>query len=212
MSERDEKEAGRLILSNFQMFAEALQLFYQQVEPTFLRAMDKLIEDVSENMGWHSDVDFLENGETWFCPAEWVLPDSKYKASAYFYLAYSTGTSDDACSLENLCGINGGVGFGFWVNPVEYGSGKKWSDFLKRHTPEINQALTNKGFRIDADVNRNGAFFFPFTLNIAELTEAWMNDEYDALLQPVADAMQVIESSLPVFEDLLGRAKQELSN
>jgi len=212
MSENNEKEAGKLILSNFQMFAEAMQLFFQQVEPTFLRALDKLIENNSMHMGWHSEVDFYENVETWFCPAEWVLPDSKYKASAYFFLTYSAGTSEDACSLENLCGINGGIGFGFWVNPVEFGSGRRWRDFLRNHTPEINGVLMSRGFIIDADVDRTGAFFLPFRLNIAELTDAWLKDEYDVLLQPVADAMQVIESSLPVFEDLLGRAKREFRN
>ena len=86
MSARNEKEAGKLILSNFQMFNEAVLLFESEIQPAVLKAVDQAFESACNEAGWYCVADFAENENAWFCLNDWVLPDVEDNALANFYM------------------------------------------------------------------------------------------------------------------------------
>lgn len=207
MSERNEKEAGRLILSNFQMFNEAVLLFEKAIQPAILEAFDATVERECQGklegvFDFHEDE---ENKNTRFYMKQWLLPDSE-SPIAYFMLDYSADSPDGLYSLDDLCGLNGGMGFTFAVEHGEFGGKNAWNKFYKAQCVDISQSLTAKRF---SDDRKRAALFLPFKLDVTLLTDAWGNDDYANLMQPVVEAMRVIIEALPLFEDLLGRAKKE---
>lgn len=213
MSERTEKEAGRLILSNFQMFNDAVMLFEREIEPFILKLLDQQIEVTCNEKGWHSYTDFPDNCDTWFCPKNWLVanPEDEEDYVARFDVIFLQGWDDELSSLDSLCGINDKAGLGFRVNMKKFSSEGKWNSFAKEQALEINSDLSSRGFEVVRNhyVAKHGAFFLPFKLDMRQLADAWENESYELLMQPVAEAMNTINSTLPVFQGLLDRAERK---
>ena len=52
-----------------------------------------------------------------------------------------------------------------------------------------------------------GMFFIPIKLNPNLLVNAWENEDYEEIMQPVVTVLEKIKQSIPIFDELFSLAK-----
>lgn len=202
------KSAGMLILANLGMFNEAAVHFEDTVQPVFLESFDKALKEALKEPEWVGHYDFHdteESGGTWFAPAQWKLASFEDDEECYAWFSVEfTDDETNSYTLPELCGLSESqVAVYFRVNYREFGGKTRWNKFYKEIAEETSSALASQGF-IDVGA---GIFYIPISLDAGLLPGAWENDDYMEIMRPVVEVVERINNSLPVFQDMLDKAR-----
>lgn len=199
----DKKEAGRLILKDLAMFNEAVVLFENEIYPPIY---DTLIEAV-EN--WANQHDFLCDDETnnvfdiRFAPNKWLVDDI---TNSWFQLGYLDDGEGLSYLLADLCGVGTEqIGFRFLIDKAEFDGKKDWKRLFNSLKPEYVERLGAFGFRYE-----NSVFKLPVKLDLEQLVVAWENDDYEEAFKPLTDALDTLEKSWQIFDELIEKVKAGL--
>lgn len=201
----EQRKAGSVILANLAMFNESAILFENEVEPAFIEALDKAIEGWAEQQQWVGVFDRYSGNQTWLFPPEWHIlgAEDEYDSKAWFYLDFLTGDGD-AYDLADLCGVGQDeMGLIFRIKFGEFGGKSAWNKFVKSLPASIVAPLQGLGFN---DCGK-GVFFMPIKLDPSLLANAWENEDYEDLMQPVITVLDNIKQSIAIFNELFSLAK-----
>ena len=201
----ESRKAGSIILANLAMFNESAILFENEIQPAFLQAFDNITGEWAGEEKWIGL--FLNHTDeyTWLAPSEWLTPFSEEENDvvAWFNLEYGHGEGD-AYDLADLCGVGqDDMGFTLRIKYGEFGGKSKWNKFFKTLPVSISSRLQALGFN---DCGQ-GVFFIPIKLNPNLLANAWENEDYEEIMQPVIAVLENIKQSVPIFDELFSLAK-----
>ena len=89
MENKNEKKAGALILSQIEMFNEAIVLFTETVEPEIFGCIDNIVQDfIEKNSQWSGKADFKQNQTCFLALEDWKSKKHSIKPSSSDYYAY----------------------------------------------------------------------------------------------------------------------------
>ena len=110
----------------------------------------------------------------------------------------------DSYDLADLCSVGqDDMGFIFRIKHSEFGGKSKWNKFYKSLPMTIGSQLQALGFN-DCGL---GVFFIPIKLDTNLLANAWENEDYVEIMQPVIAVLENIKQSVPIFDELFSLAK-----
>lgn len=202
----ESRNAGSVILANLAMFDEATLLFESQISPAFLQTFDKVINEFAKKENWFVQASFADDEECWFALPNWNIgTQKKYDYSAWLVIE-NCSDEDNSFYLANLCGIGDALGFKFRVEAKHFGGVKKWNNFYLKIGADFQSALAELGF----SEQKNGEFFIAIKLDLQKVVQAWEDKAYDEAMQPVIEVLEKIKLAMPIFNELLAKAKQDL--
>lgn len=194
----DNKSAGRVILSELKMFNEAAVLFEQEVHPAFMNAFGEAIQNWAKEHGWSSSVD-PDDPSYLLAPPAWNLNNKKRDddPGARFY--WGLTEDDSGYILANLCGV-GSVITGLWfaLDEKAFGGKRLWKQGLQAIASKYIERLKPLGFAY-----AEPDFYLPLRLDSGKLADAWSDDIYDDLLEPVVVALNTLDKAVPIFDELI---------
>ena len=197
----DNKEAGRMILADLKMFNAAAVLFEQEIQPAFMAAMSETIQSWAEKRDWHVEDGLDEDNHLWLAPRAWCFKTQRDEDDADPYFSWSRDTTDDveeSYALADLCGVGTGISaiwFGYEI------PGKGWKKAVRSIGDNYAERLKCLGFSaFDKDEN---SFYLPLQLDASKLADAWMNDDYDELMEPLVTALDNLERAIPIFDEFM---------
>ena len=202
----ESRKAGSVILANLAMFNESAILFESEIEPAFMEALDKTIEEWASQQEWIGLFEAYADKDTWIYPSEWrtsLAEEESDTVVAGFLLGFAHGEGD-AYDLADLCGVGQDEkGFIFRVKHEEFSGKSKWNKFYKQLQTSISSRLQALGFN-DCGL---GLFFIPIKLDPNLLANAWENEDYVEIMKPVIAVLENIKQSVPIFDELFSLAK-----
>ncbi len=197
----ESRKAGSVILANLAMFNESVMLFEDEIQPAFWEALSKAIEDWVNNPEWIGESDKYIK----ISPLKWRICSSEEEGytAATFDWSFSEG-NQRSYYLADLCGFGQDeMGFRFCVKHDAFGGKSKWNKFCKALPVSISSGLQALGFNDEG----LGMFFIPIKLNPNLLVNAWENEDYEEIMQPVVTVLEKIKQSIPIFDELFSLAK-----
>lgn len=206
----EERKAGELILSRFEMFNEAVVLFETVIQPAIHDGIDKCIESFASKNDWLGEYK-LSDGNCWLSPRSWTINSEEEKPShkAWFYVDCLDGNND--FWTATFCGIgteNSEAGFFFSIDPKVFGGKNAWNAYTKLIDQELISQLTAIGFH-----NKDkGRFFLPVRLDINQLAKSWLEygefSKDDDSLTPLNTALATLNQSVAIFDLIMQGHKQ----
>ncbi|MFT8209968.1 MAG: hypothetical protein ACMZI0_03900 [Symbiopectobacterium sp.] len=145
-SNKEERLAGTLILSQFKMFNEAVVVFEKQIEPAFWKGFDQCIHRFIKDNGWEGEVGFVQKGYCWLAPKAWKLEDDDWK---YWFETHTAGGDGVDYSLETIAGLGTEqveFGFCFEIRARHFGGTKKLSAYVNALDTKCHQQLMGMDF------------------------------------------------------------------
>jgi len=190
------KQAGRLILENLDLFNETA-ILYETIESDIYAKLCELIQIWTNSRDW--TVDFLDGlgGSKLYSP---VFRDENFpdRSNAWFEILVIQDTSD--YFLADLCGV-GTTTVGFWfgadAKALGFENKRAWNKRLQSVADRYGDRLSQFGIKLD------DRFYLPFTLDQKKLADAWADDIYDELFQPIKTALGTLENAVPIFDEML---------
>jgi|GEM_PF-427389 len=207
----DERKAGSMILSQLGMFNEAVILYGNVVEPTILKAIDKSIENFTDENNWEGEFDLAgDDNDCWLYPAEWNIagPGEEPAPKARFSIDCINGDDDYWAALFCRQGSTGGeAGFIFDVDPTKFNGRRAWNTYTTTIDPVLIATLDRAGF----NALGRGKFFLPVHLDANLLASAWETygeeeiSEFamDDSLKPLTIALETLKRSCETFEKIM---------
>lgn len=197
----DNKEAGRLILADLKMFNAAAVLFEQEVYPPIMEALGEATQNWAEKRDWHVE-DGLDEGNLWLAPRAWCSKNQRDEDDANPYFAWSRDSDDDndieSYALADLCGVGTNISTIWFCYDI---SGKGWKKAARSIGEKYDERLKSLGFSaFDKD---EISFYLPLRLDASKLADAWMNDDYDELMEPLVTALENLERAVPIFDEFM---------
>jgi len=105
---------------------------------------------------------------------------------------------DPSLTLANLCGI----GTSSCIMWFEYDvRGKGTTKAARSIGDKYAESLKNFGF--SAFDKKLCSFYLPLQLDVSKLADAWMNDDYDELMEPLVTALDNLERAVPIFDEFM---------
>lgn len=206
---KEERQAGTLLLSQLKMFNEAVVVFERQIDPAIWKGIDLCAGAFIKERGWGGETDYAESGTFWFAPKAWMV-DAEYK---YFYESFSTSSDETDYELALLTGCGteqAQFGFRFQPSKAFFGPDKK----LKAIASTIDQASRIALGRLDFQDLGKGAFFLPVKLDPGLMAECWQeNGEFPPdheLFTPLLSALKTLENAVPIFDAIFAVANDNL--
>jgi len=197
----DNKEAGRLILADLKMFNAATVLFEQEVQPAFMEALGETLQSWAEKRDWHPE-NFLTELYSWLAPRAWCIENKRGEDDANPWFMWTLKTEDDGDSnsyaLADLCGVGTGIS-AFWFSYEIQGNG--WKKAARSIREKYADRLKSLGFSVFD--NEKTPFYLPLQLDASKLADAWMNDDYDELMEPLVTALENLERAVPIFDEFM---------
>lgn len=203
----EERKAGELILSKFEIFNEAVVLFETVIQPAIDQGVDKCVASFGIDNDWFGEYDFESDKNCWIAPKSWAINDEDDKPNYKAWFHIDCINSNNDYWTATFCGIgteNGEAGFLFAVDPKSFGGKNAWNAYTKLIDQKLISQLTAIGFR-NMD---KGKFFLPVRLDISQLGKSWLeygefsND--DDSLAPLSTAMAAMKQSVPIFDAIMG--------
>jgi len=196
----DNKEAGRLILADLKMFNAAVELFEQEIYPAILEAMGEAIQNWAEKHDWYV-ADSVDEDSLWLAPRTWHFENHKNADDANPYFIWSRVTTEgegNSYILADICGV------GTSINAFRFGheiQGKGWKMAARSTRDDYADRLKSHGFSIFD--NEKNPFYLPWQLDVGKLADAWMNDDYDELMEPLMTALNNLKGSVETFDKFM---------
>lgn len=93
-----------------------------------------------------------------------------------------------------------------------FGKNKKlFRDLWKREYALVADQLTTIGFsHLGFSQKNKGFLFLPLVLDSMKLATAYENDDYSEVFIPLTEALGKLEKAVPIFDEILAKAKKEL--
>ena len=221
----DKKEAGRVILKNLAMFNEAAVLFENEIQLEIQKEFTEIISRwIEKNNEW--EITNEENEFIWditkpsswlsFIPSKWVGSTATIKRNPYETAWFYFGWLDNVESpinyaLTDFCGISSArMGFGFNMNPTVFGGVKKWNNSFGQHSHEYIEKLKEFGFFFENGWRNTTTFNLPVKLDLEKLVVAWETDDYEEAFKPLIEALDNLEKSWSIFDELINKVKSDL--
>lgn len=206
---KEERQAGTLLLSQLKMFNEAVVIFEQQIDPAIWKGVDLCAGEFMKARGWGGETDYAESGTFWFAPKTWRV-DEEYK---YFYESFSTSSDEVDYELALLTGCGTRqeqFGFRFLPSKAIFGPDRR----LKAIASNIDQASRIALSKLKFQDLGKGAFFLPVTLDLSMMAECWQeNGEFPPdheLFAPLRSALEALEEAIPIFDAIFAAANDNL--
>jgi hypothetical protein len=199
------KEAGRMILADLQLFNQAAVLYENEVQPEILTSVTNVIKAWIDDQGWRGDIGDDSLDDSWLAPGRWGFTNAKNIDDAKVFFGLCRTSDDASYALADLCGV-GSASFRFWFvvdDPLIKKPKKKfdlaWQSLLQNY----NGKLKPLGFVLEGT-----SFYLPLRLDPDHLVAAWGDDNYEDLLAPMGTALDVLAQATPIFQQLLDELKQ----
>ncbi|CAI8951140.1 DUF4268 domain-containing protein [Pseudomonas sp. IT-P258] len=195
------KQAGRMILGDLQLFNQAAVLFEQELEPEVLANFSELIQTWANDHRWSSMVDGEDIVGYWIAPPKWSFKDEKGGDRANPWYEIATVEESQNYCLANLCGV-ASTSVSLWFSVAEKDLGfegkKAWKKSLQIVAQKYADYLKPLGFIYD-----DPYFHLPLKLDHAKLADAWGDDSYDELFEPLIAALEALEKAVPIFDEMI---------
>lgn len=198
-------EMKTFIIENVELIEQA-HLLLDEVDSLLITNLGKFLKKIAEENGIF-DICKLDEGEICLSRSKWGI-NEKGKPLLGVWLDCQ-GESTDRTWLSVLCGKAPGTvaGLFFWFDWSTKGIRRKdWKIFL-RDFFKNNESLHEHGFILNDD---GTAILKPFNLNLDCLRE--YHSSSDRCFEPLADAIDTINSQIDVFNDLSKKAKKFSNN
>lgn len=199
------KEAGRMILVDLQLFNQAAVLFENEVQPEILASVANEIKAWIDEQGWRGSIYDESLDDSWLAPNEWAFTNTKNLDDAKVFFGLSRKTESTSFALADLCGV-GSAGFGFWFvvdDPLIKKPKRKFDLAWQSVLQGYNSKLKPLGFVLE-----DTSFYLPVTLDPAHLVAAWSEDNHEELLAPMGTALNILVQAAPIFQALLDELEQ----
>ncbi len=203
-------KAGSVVLENFTLFNEAVMYFESAVQPKFLEAFDSVVSSFIEQEKWFGNADFKEEQDSWFALPSWNMGTVEdYDHMIWMAVDYpysSESEVDGTYKLADLCGIGCAIGFSLNIQYRCFGGVRKWNDFYTKVSADFQGRLADLGF----SELKKGEFFIPLQLDLQQIVQAWEVQAFEEAMQPVISALESVKKAMPIFDELLQKAKSNL--
>ncbi|MDO8775426.1 MAG: hypothetical protein Q7K57_43305 [Burkholderiaceae bacterium] len=197
MNER--KEVGRMILADLQLFNQAVVIFGEECEPEIWDHFSMAIQEWTHENGWSCVLNKDITGN-WFSPPEWSHKGDKGCNDANLGFVIDLDASP-SYFVADLCGIGSApVGLWFWVTEKALGfeNKKAWKKSLQMVAEKYATRLKPLGFVYD-----ELGFYLPLSLDPRKLADAWVDNSYEELFEPLVAALDKLKASTPIFNEML---------
>jgi hypothetical protein len=207
-----EEKMDALIVRHLYDLEAASQRLTKYIQIQVGSAIDEIIKEWAEEQRWSFDLNFEEDA-TWLANECWRIPELE-RSKNEFYARFATDINDAGEKdgdwnsefwLTQLCGFGpGAAGFRWSCNYSRIGAHKgAWKRFLREN--EFPQTLTKLGLDYE---ETSGDFFIRFLINNETLATAIEGENIEDALDPVRDALSVIDKTWRDFDGLLQSAKK----
>jgi hypothetical protein len=207
----DKKEVGRLILKDLALLNEAAVFFETEMQPEIQDEFSQIISRwVEQNHEWVISNEQSEFIWDIFKPDSWLsVTRSEWTyETAWFYFGWLDSKESQNYALADFFGISAGgkTGFGFNINTSAFGGAKKWKSSLGQLSSGYIEKLKEFGFIFESD-GRIDTFKLPVKFDLEKLVFAWENDDYEDVFKPLIDALNILEKTWTIFDDLIQQVK-----
>jgi hypothetical protein len=165
----------------------------ERIERRVWEAMSERMEEFASSAGWAGQ--YQIDDDLSVHPPEWTADGARL---AWFELGF--GPDDDESGLNfdlaRLCGVNGGQ-VCLWI--LHGGRRTPWKAVAKAQAA----SLAGLGFSINDYAN----FYMDCTPSQAAMAQALSDDDFELALQPLAQALARLPSSVPALTAMLQQAK-----
>ena len=201
----DNRQAGRMILEDLQLFNQTVVLFEQEIEPEIRAKFSEATLTWAEEHGWSSFADDEDICKYWVAPLCWRFKDAKGDDSANPWFQVFSAEESASYRLADLCSIGStGLSLRFYVFEKGLGfEGKKvWKKSLKAFGDKYAERLKPFGLFYD-----ERGFHCPLKLDPTKLADAWGDDSYDELFEPLIAALDALEKAVPIFDEMIAEMR-----
>lgn len=212
------KEAGALLIKNLCMLEDVATLHNETIGPDICSEINSIIKKFASHHDFNSEFNLWDDKIIWFSLKKWRLGGNDSDEDlAGFYLCFAANgkeidfdKSDYNFFLSPFFGIGpvqAGFQFCLDINYLNNVKKSEWNKFCL-DSPHI-LPLRASGFIPLKD----GNLFLPFKLNSDLVSNAYINETLSDALEPIENALTVIENALPHFVGFVesGKAKYGLS-
>ncbi|AJE23552.1 hypothetical protein [Azotobacter chroococcum] len=196
------KQAGRMILENLQLFNQAVVLFEQELEPEIRAKFSEAIQTWANEHGWSSWVDATADIDNYsVAPPRWAFKDESGNDDANPWFEMGVVENSTNYYLAELFGV-GSTSVTLWFCVNEKGLGfegkKAWKKALQAVAEKYVEHLKPFGIVYDESY-----FHLPLKLDPSKLADAWSDDSYDELFEPLGAALDALEKAVTIFDEML---------
>lgn len=203
MADADDRQAGVLLLKDLELFNRAIMYFERKIGPAAAVAVGEAVRQWTDGHGWKCEgFDNPETSTFWVSPPQWYISDDDYLA--WFEIDYQDKNSDTSYWLANLTGVGEtDVGFRFVVDHGNFGGRSSWNRFAKTLGDNVGPRLKERGWMHE----ERGVYFRKLRLPADRLADAWENEDWAPVLEPLERALDALAEAVPIFDSLIAGAK-----
>lgn len=165
----EERQAGKLILSQLKMFNEAVVYFEQHLIPAFWKGFDQCVERFIKDNNWAGKSNYEHQEYCWLAHPGWVIEGVNCKC---WFENSSTVSRRDDYVLAVLTGtgtVQGKFGFEFKLDGGYFGGVKKIASYANN----LQQSCREELHRLELEDHGKGNYFIPVTIDPGVLAECW---------------------------------------
>lgn len=202
-------ELDALIVRNIADLGAALKHAVEKIGPLLWKEAGRATTGAVSDDGWFAfAAPDPDAEEVWFARKEWLLPD-RSDPDADFWLGLDERTDGDADGESSWLAafVNAGPEgstMAFWVDQRIVGKAA-WKRIVKSNG-ELVEALRGSGFSLHLDDDRR--LCLPIVLDREMLALAFENDDFDAVMAPVAAAVRNAATASPHLDRLRDLARE----
>lgn len=194
------KQAGRMILTDLQLFNHAAVLLEKEIEPEILFSFTKVIQDWIKESNWIAELNDENIDYSWIAPEIWRYEGLRGCDDANPYFSLDRAVESDSYSLADLCGV-GTVDYSFWFvvdeKRLEIPKRKfkiSWAAMVQNYIGRLKLL----GFIYDGS-----RFHIPLRLDAARLADAWDEGDYEDFLVPLVVVLKSLAQAVPIFQEMI---------
>lgn len=212
-------EAGRLILADLKLFDQTTRLFEQELWPAIQKAFADALESWATDKEWTCCVKDDEITEFWLAPPQWCFTKTTPKgkrtsvdADPRFSFAYIGET--DSYPLADLCDVGSTqIALWFFIDNHKFeklgiANRKIWNSLLNAVTEEYIPRLQKCCFE-PCFIENESRFYIPVVLDAGAIADAWANNDYRKLFEPLTSALNNLEKSVKIFDEMMNEINKK---
>lgn len=200
----EERKAGAMLLSQLSMFNQAAVVFETVVAPAFWKGFDQCVTQFIQSNAFLGKSDIEAKDVLWIAPASWCIGEDHYKC---WFENHQTPCKENdyllavltRCATETTA-----FGFRLAINSSAYGGVRNLKNYAQE---ERSRAARDKLAAFGFEDQGKGNFFIPLFINIAQLSECWL--EYGAfpvehpVFEPLNTVLETLRSAMPLIDQIL---------
>lgn len=200
------KDAGRMILGDLGLFNQAVVLFEQELEPEIQTKFAEAIQSWADKHDWASWINAENIDGACVAPPKWSFKEESGDEDANPWFQFAPAESGDSYLLADLFGV-GSTSVNWWFCIHEKGLGfeskKAWKKALQAVAEKYSERLKPLGIIYDEPY-----FNLPLKLDPTKLADAWGDDSYDELFEPLIAALDTLEKAVPILDEMVNEMRQ----